>query len=776
MSKPVIIGLISICLFIESKAQITLSDISQKYAAYQAVWSRPIIHLVLNQDKYVPGDTVFFKAYFLNQNLTPLRDQQIIEVNLVNNKGQSTVEVKFHVNNGIANSQLIIPETLTAGIYYITAHNNVMKNFNPALIFKKKIHLVEKNAIVEKEQPFIHVAAEGGHLISDIPNKIIVHTHRAGAIIQITDSAGLERSRLTTDSKGTGSLLFTPSLNENYRVRVLNDTIYKVLPATEKEGVHIQIKSGWNENDSIIILLTSAHNTSNPNNEIFVLITSRGEIQYRAVVKNHLSDSVVVNPLDLPPGLATVSILDTNGKELASRNFYNHRDRTVVVNVQPDQRIYKPREKIKLEISVTDREGKPMGGEFSISALNGSLFENEKNNIMQDDLFGMSELKTDYIIDRNEAYWKYSLDNVLITTTEALPWSDILSDKVSTPAYLTSNVIEKKGKAYFADTDKPLPDLTQIAFYLQQSSKYVQTFTTENGTVGFTMPPFYGEDEFFYVAQLLNQDDITDIRVEWSNDSFPLPIASDTNERDTIDFYASFMERKRLIDQSFGVHRNLKAVIPGNNESTKDVWDADVTVNVEDYVLFPSLQELIKEVVPAIYYRKTKKGDIVRVHLQAPMQATTSPLYIIDGIATRNTTFFLSQKPKEIKTIRIINNREKLKATGLLGKYGVVILDTKQGNVREPLDTDHKRIRGLSALQPLNLRSQRNINSEVPDFRSTIYWNPSVSLDKNGKATVEFYNSDDVGVINFQVNGITTGGVPFSYSTDVEVDIVRQEN
>lgn len=41
--------------------------ISKKFDSYQSVWTKQKLHLVLNQTKFSPGDTVWFKAYLLGE-------------------------------------------------------------------------------------------------------------------------------------------------------------------------------------------------------------------------------------------------------------------------------------------------------------------------------------------------------------------------------------------------------------------------------------------------------------------------------------------------------------------------------------------------------------------------------------------------------------------------------------------------------------------------------------------------------------------------------------
>jgi len=49
-------------------------------------------------------------------------------------------------------------------------------------------------------------------------------------------------------------------------------------------------------------------------------------------------------------------------------------------------------------------------------------------------------------------------------------------------------------------------------------------------------------------------------------------------------------------------------------------------------------------------------------------------------------------------------------------------------------------------------------NYKAPDLRSTIYWNPNIITDKNGKASFEYYNADTKGTYRVVVEGIDDNG------------------
>jgi len=49
-------------------------------------------------------------------------------------------------------------------------------------------------------------------------------------------------------------------------------------------------------------------------------------------------------------------------------------------------------------------------------------------------------------------------------------------------------------------------------------------------------------------------------------------------------------------------------------------------------------------------------------------------------------------------------------------------------------------------------------DAQGPDLRSTIYWNPNIITDKDGKASFEYYNADTKGTYRIVVEGISDTG------------------
>ena len=49
-------------------------------------------------------------------------------------------------------------------------------------------------------------------------------------------------------------------------------------------------------------------------------------------------------------------------------------------------------------------------------------------------------------------------------------------------------------------------------------------------------------------------------------------------------------------------------------------------------------------------------------------------------------------------------------------------------------------------------------NDQRSDLRSTIYWNPTLQLDANGKATIEYYTPDSTAPEDITIEGVDKNG------------------
>ncbi|HLZ17712.1 MAG TPA: hypothetical protein VKQ08_11755, partial [Cyclobacteriaceae bacterium] len=613
-------------------------------------------------------------------------------------------------------------------------------------------------------------------------NKVVAWNCPPETVVQITEASGLEVERTTTDAHGMGSLTFTPHKNASYFLRIMNDKTKIVSLKIEDEGCSLRLVLGRRE-EPIKILAASPPGSPLRAQQLVIIVTAGGKVYHSVAFVQGEKELVELQMprMDLPEGITHVSLLDQDGNLLASRDLYSAQRDPIHAKVDVNNNFFQVRDIVKLQVLLTDSAGRPVAGEFSVNVLNDGLFDGEKRNSFPDGLTIMPGDRN-FAIDRSDPNWMASLDNFLISSTKAVPWDEILSSDIRKPRLALSSFIQKTGRAYFADTGKPMPDGTDVLFYLQRSRMRYQA-RVDNGKVWLALPDLQGSDELLYVAETSYYQDgikhgkeIPDLRIDWEEESPQLPSATASKESEHPDRYASFVQKKKLIERSFGFYTSDAIRLNGKNldgakDFEREIGGPDVTVDVQKYVVFPTMIELIREVIPSLQYRKEGGKNRVLINLPEALweMKTGNPLYVIDGIATKNTEFFLSLKPADLVTLKIVNNLQKLNRFGFMGKNGVVMIQTQKGDVREPLDGS-KLIEGLNMPISSSIPGHSDARfARRPDFRSTIYWNPTIETDSAGKASIEFSCSDDIGKLSICIEGFATGGKPFSSTKEIEV-------
>ena len=100
--------------------------------------------------------------------------------------------------------------------------------------------------------------------------------------------------------------------------------------------------------------------------------------------------------------------------------------------------------------------------------------------------------------------------------------------------------------------------------------------------------------------------------------------------------------------------------------------------------------------------------------------------------------------------------------TTIFDAAGVIILTFKRGTAEIPPPAYLNRInlKGYADAREFyspNYQEQPG-NRKVSDLRSTVYWNPNVVTDGEGKATFSFFTNDEPGVFRVIIEGLDVDG------------------
>ena len=137
-----------------------------------------------------------------------------------------------------------------------------------------------------------------------------------------------------------------------------------------------------------------------------------------------------------------------------------------------------------------------------------------------------------------------------------------------------------------------------------------------------------------------------------------------------------------------------------------------------------------------------------------------TPLFLLDGVPTE---LFSDIPMQDIDKVEILKGA-KAAVYGSRGANGVIAIYTKKGSAQMTQEVDlvkaiTKKVVGFSGYREFYSPryTPENIDSLMPDHRTTLFWDPDITTE-NGKAALSFFTADDLAYYRIIVEGITDNG------------------
>ena len=116
-----------------------ISLLRERWRVFNRSYRRVKLDLFFNQPKYSPGDTALVRTWYLTAaNQKPVEGRQIVYLDLMDQQGVRVLRNQLMIVNGFASNELVIPKSLSPGIYLLVAYSDWMKNLDPSLFFKQE--------------------------------------------------------------------------------------------------------------------------------------------------------------------------------------------------------------------------------------------------------------------------------------------------------------------------------------------------------------------------------------------------------------------------------------------------------------------------------------------------------------------------------------------------------------------------------------------------------------------------------------------------------------
>ncbi len=323
-----------------------------------------------------------------------------------------------------------------------------------------------------------------------------------------------------------------------------------------------------------------------------------------------------------------------------------------------------------------------------------------------------------------------------------------------------------QGKVLYKGTNTPVPDSTHVAIFLQKSMMGYDFYALKEGRFSISsLFDFYETDKLFVLAEYKGKELPIDLAIDQQEvSSLHAPVLSLTENRE---WYSEFSMHKGEVDRAF--YFSKENLDKGTTESNSgdlledEFQKPDITVRISEYLIFPTIEEIIREIIPSLSVKRNEDDLRLKMNLlislDNPVASKETPLLIIDGVMTKDVNFFLGMKPADVISIKLIRKMNKLLPWGLLGKDGVVFVTTKNPLVAKEIVAYYPEVKGLTKALPFYTKNYSIPgNPLIPDFRTTLYWNAELPIDETGKATFSFYTADSLGEFIIQLEGETVDG------------------
>ena len=688
--------------------------------------------LVFNQPKYSPDDTVFFTCYLTFSNGKIIKEDFIVKVDMLSNDDEIIDQAKFKLEDGVGINYLKIPPDLFPGVYQVRTYSRHSLNFDPPLVNSYQLVVVDGGHEVLINSNLTY-EINGGSMIDGLPASLVVSS-LADSVFLIAISDSVYRKSLSRNDSGEFSLLFTPNLGTDYILQT-NESIDSVkLPDVKRDG--LVLKSFKKEDSLYLHILTPK--ISKYHRDTLILDTFQfSKIQHRLPFV--LPDSGKVSlkfPLkNFETGWIQFELRSKKGVKLSSGNFLKKNENTI--QIITDRQKYNVREKVRIGLSNAHFDSVTA----TLKVISSDLYMKKSLNLTE--IHGIDEVETSRETSR------YTGGNFK------------LSDKII-----------RSGKVFYKESGKPLPDGSYMLFFLQDH-KLIYKAIVFRGEVKLEMNPFYGSDKLFYAAQDNNKNIIKDIRIEWEKD---IPSNNPYQEYEVTegsDVFGDYITKVKAINAAYAEANNSIWADTSEFNSQRSLETAigapDDIFQFDAYYLFPTMWEMIREVIRPLFVGKQKSDTIIQIRFLETPSNQKVPLFIIDNEMTFDTDLFLSLKPKEVESIRIYRNIRTLARLGFLGRGGIIEVRTRSGSGPVRIN-EEDLIQGLR--KPV--RPGRVVHSEpnnTPVYRSTVYWEPILTIHK--EKSIEFALTDDVGTFKIVLEGISGNGERIYSEKEFEVGYVE---
>ncbi len=784
--------------FIQAKTQ----QIDSMLNVYKENFQQEKLYIHFDRGIYSSGETVWYKAYLMAGN--ELSDcSRNFYVDWYDNNGKIIKHTIAPIFESSARGQFDVPANYKGEWLHIKAYTKWMLNFDTAFLYENDIRITQSVSGNNKEiyQPSTSISffPEGGDLINGITSNVaFLANDKSGKPVSVRGAIVNNKNQLIDSflsaHDGMGTFALEPHANETYSCNWVDEfgvTYSNPLPAVKNNGIYL---SAQQLNDKALVVITRNKEATDNFKTLTVIATIHQQEVYKVKINLSSKQKAIaeIKTKELPTGVLQITVFDADWLPVAERIlFVNNQQYEFFPSLNIIAKGLNRREKNIVEIKVADS----VLSNMSVSVTDAGLSSTSSNNIfsrllLTGDIKGYIHNPAYYFSDNSETTKKY-LDLVMLTHGwRKYNWSDIIANK--TPSFQfakDSDYLQLKGNVYSVSKTQPIQNITFILQAKDSSKQYLVVPVAANGSFNQRGVIFFDTVRVFYrFAALQSKDaDYTKaIKIEnglqtfnyaktiknnlpdfiWNNDSAinrakylaleseKLQKNYEANKLKEVTVYTKVKSPVELLDEKYtsGLFSTT-----GNNYSFDVIGDARAQASLD-------ILHYLQSQIPGLSVSLTFLG----ANGAEDANSSNAP-----GINWRDGTpdIFLNEMPSDVNTIQSIQMSDvayikvfkpPFMAASGSGPSGAIAVYTKKANDASKtvnINSNNTLLQGYTPIKEFYNPNYSIVQTDAPDTRSTIYWNPYVLTDKKNKSVkLEFYNNDISKKFRIVVEGVNALG------------------
>ena len=783
--------LIYTVVFLFSVIILNAQNIDSTLSKYSGSYGQERIYLHYDKSSYASGETIWFKAYLL-KTIFPDNESKTVYIDWSDENGNVLHHTISAVEDATTYGQFEIPANFTGQFIHVIAYTKWMLNFDPVFLYNKDLKIIsDKKGRARSEKkiiPELNLFPEGGDAINGVTNKIAFKANdQYGRPIQIKgivkDNEGSVIDSLKSLHDGMGYFFIIPHEGETFSASWQDEEgAEHVTPLPSVKNTGISLRVALSKGSRIFSVNVSPAYASLIS-EVHILGTMYQQEVFNLDEK--LTDGKIEGAIptgSLPTGVLTITVFDKYWSPLAERITYiNNEEYSFQPGITINTSGTSKRSKNELQISVPD----DVSSNLSVSVTDSRIDYDSSDNIISH-LLLTGELRgyvfnPEYYFLNNSDSIANQLDLVMLTHGwRRFDWQKVVKGEFPVIKYpKDTSYLFLSGKVFGA-TPTQLKKAGDIILMLNQDSSGTQAFTIPvepNGT--FVDPSFILFDTARIFYDFSNSKALKNISVKFMPDIMP-PFSNNTYAGSTFGVSPETESDRYQIHLNDEVEEQLKhfngKVLATIKIKSRPKSHAQVINDKYTNGLFKAGNatelDLVNDPLAVTY------TDIVS-YIQGKVPGLSFDNLAHKFVWLRNRsgengpTLYLNEMGTSydmISSIPVANVAYiKVFKPGFVGGVGsgdggAIVIYTRMGGDGQTVTEkglDNDLVIGYTPTREFYSPDYTKINTDENkiDYRTTLYWNPSIITTPDGNTVnLTFYNNDITTSFRVVIEGMTTDG------------------